>query len=156
VAKSPFSAVAKIGGMKGEELRYIEFGPGLWELNSEATKKLNALARFINERKELTVSVEGSANRQKDGTSISGKEPEKGTLDENLRAQKVQEKDSPMESVIDDNQLEQLAQMRAKQVQTYLTQQGKVAAKRVQLKPVRINDSSNKDNWGVELFLSVQ
>ena len=61
-----------------------------------------------------------------------------------------------MENVIDDNQLKQLAQMRSKQVRTYLTQQGKVAAKRVELKPVRINDLSNKDNWGVELFLSIE
>ena len=156
VAKSPFSAITEISGIKGEELRYIEFGLGFWELNSEATKKLNALARFLSERKELIVNVEGSADRKKDATSISRKEPEKGTFDEEFRSQKIQEKDSSMKNVIDDNQLEQLAQMRANQVQTYLTQQGKVAATRVILKPVRITDSSNKVNWGVELSLSVQ
>ena len=121
-----------------------------------ATKKLNALARFMNNRKELTVSVEGSVDRQKDGTRTSGKEPEEKTFDEKLRAQKVQKKDSSMENVIDDNQLKQLAQMRAEQVQTYLTQQGKVAANRVQLKSVKINDSSTMDNWGVEFFLSIE
>jgi outer membrane protein OmpA-like peptidoglycan-associated protein len=156
VAKSPFSSIEEIDGIKGEDLRYLEFGAGLWELNSEATKKLNALARFINERKELTVSVEGYADRQKDATGISGKEPEQVTFDERLRAEKVQEKDSPKENVIDDHQLKQLAQTRAKQVQAYLTQQGKVTAKRVQLKPVQINDSFKKDNWGVELFLSTE
>ena len=156
LAKSPFSAIEEIDGIKGEELRHIEFGSGLSELNSEATKKLNALARFINERKELIVSVEGSADRRKDVTHTSGKEHAKETVDEKFRAEKVQEKDSPTETVIDDHQLEQLAQMRAKQVQTYLIQQEKVASKRVQLKPVRINESSNQDNWGVELFLSVE
>ena len=156
VAKSPFSAIEEIDGIKGEELGYIEFEPGQWELNSEATKKLNALAGFINARKELVVSVEGSADRQKDGTGISGKEPENGTSDEKFQAEEDQEKGSPMENVIDDNQLEQLAQMRAEQVQTYLIQQGKIASKRVQLKPVRIKDSLNQDNWGVELFLSVE
>ena len=55
-AKSPFSAVAEIDGIKGEKLRYLEFGPGRWELNEKATKKLKALARFMNKRKELTVS----------------------------------------------------------------------------------------------------
>jgi len=158
VAKSPFSAVEEIDGIKGEELRYVEFGPGLSELNSEAIKKLNALARFINTRKELTVSVQGCADRQKDGTRISGKQPEKEKSDEELRADKddVQEKDSPMKNVDDDNQLKQIAQMRAEQVQTYLIQKGKVSPKRVQLKPARINGSSTKDNFGVELFLSTE
>ena len=156
VAKSPFSAVTKIDGFKGEDLRYIEFEPGLSELNSKATKKLNAVARLMNERPVLTVSIEGTADRKKDGAGISGEEPQKGISGDKWRLAKPRKKDSPEENVIDDKQLEQLAQMRARQVQTYLSQKGKVAAKRVQLRPVHIKDASNRDNWRVELFLSVQ
>ena len=154
VAKSPFSTVKEIDGIKGEVLRYIEFEPGLWELDTQATKKLNALARFMNARKELTVGVAGTADRRKDGITISEKQPEKEMSDKKSSNEKAQKNDKPFENVIDDKQLEQLAQMRAQNVQTYLTQQGSVAAKRVQLKPIRIIDSSNKDNWGVEFFLS--
>ena len=156
VAKSPFSAVTQIDGFKGEDLRYIEFEPGLSELNAKATKKLNAVARLMNERPVITVSVEGTADRKTDGASISGEQSPKGIFGDKWRLAKSRKKDSPEENVIDDKQLEQLAQMRARQVQTYLSQQGKVAAKRVQLKPVHIKDASDRDNWRVELFLSAQ
>ena len=46
--------------------------------------------------------------------------------------------------------------MRAEQVKAYLTQQGKVAAERVQSKPVQIKSSPNGDYGRVELFLSAQ
>jgi hypothetical protein len=156
VAKSPFSAVAQIEGFKGEELRYIEFEPGLSELNAKATKKLDAVARLMKEKPVLTVSVEGTADRKTDGAGISGKQPQKGISGDKWRLAKPRKRDLPEENVIDDKQLEQLAQMRARQVQTYLNQQGKVAAKRVQLRAVHIKDASDRDNWRVELFLSAQ
>jgi len=156
LAKSPFSAVAQIEGFKGEDLRYIEFEPGLSELTAKATKKLDAVARIMNERPVLTVSVEGTADRKTDGAGISVKLPQKGISGDKWRLAKPRKKDLPAENVIDDKQLEQLAQMRARQVQTYLNQQGKVAAKRVQLKPVHIKDASDEDNRRVELFLSAQ
>jgi outer membrane protein OmpA-like peptidoglycan-associated protein len=156
VAKSPFSAVAQIGGFKGEDLRYIEFEPGLSELTAKATKKLDAVARLMNEKPVLTVGVEGTADRKTDGASISGEQSQKGISGDKWRLTKPRQKDLPEENVIDEKQLEQLAQMRARQVQTYLNKQGKIAAKRVQLKPVHIKDASDKDNRRVELFLSVQ
>ena len=156
VAKSPFSAVAQIGGFKGEDLRYIDFEPGLSELNATATKKLDAVARLMKEKPVLTISVEGTADRKTDGASISGEQSQKGISGDKWRLAKPRKKDLPEENVIDDKQLEQLAQMRARQVQTYLNKQGKIAAKRVRLKPVHIRDASGKDNRGVELFLSVQ
>lgn len=157
-AKSPFSAVAKIDGFKGEDLRYIEFEPGLSELNAKATKKLDAVARLMKEKPVLTVSVEGTADRKTDGAGISGKQSQKGIFGEKWRLAEPRKKDLPKENVIDinDKQLEQLAQMRARQVQTYLNKQGKIAAKRVQLKPVHIKDASDRDNRRVELFLSAQ
>jgi hypothetical protein len=156
LSKSPFSAVAQIGGFKGEDLRYIEFEPGLSELTAKATKKLDAVARLMNERPVLTVGVEGTADRKTDGAGISGEQPQKGISGGKWRLAKPRKKDLPEENGVDDKQLEQLAQMRARQVQTYLNKQGKIAAKRVQLKPVHIKDTSARDNRHVELFLSVQ
>ena len=63
---------------------------------------------------------------------------------------------SAEEKVIDDKQLEQLARMHANQVKAYLTQQGKVSAKRIQLKPAKITDSTKGDFGLAELSLSAQ
>jgi outer membrane protein OmpA-like peptidoglycan-associated protein len=156
VAKSPFSAVAQIAGFKGEDLRYIEFEPGLSELSAKATKKLAAVARLMKEKPVLTVSVEGTADRKTDGAGISGKQSQKGISGGKWRLAKTRKKDVTEDNVIDDKQLEQLAQMRARQVQTYLNTQGKIEASRVQLKPVHIKEASDRDNRRVELFLSVQ
>jgi len=117
---------------------------------------MNALARFVNARKELIISVEGSADRVKDGAGISEKEPEKETSDQKLRTEEVQQKDSSMENASDDTQLRRLAKRRADRVQEYMTRQGKVAANRIQLNPVRVKESFNKDDGAVELFLSAE
>ena len=156
VAKSPFSAVAEIDGFKGEDLRYIEFEPGLSELSAEATRKLSAVAQFLNQRSGLTLGVAGMADRQVDGASLSGKQNEKGISDFKRSITRASKKDSAEKHTVDDKQLEQLAQMRAKQVKSYLAQQGKIAAKQVQIRPVQIKDVSNGDNRHVELFLLVQ
>jgi hypothetical protein len=63
---------------------------------------------------------------------------------------------SAEEQVVDDKQLEQLARMRANQVKAYLTQQGKVSAKRIQLKPAKITDATKGDVGLAELSLSAQ
>ena len=180
VSSSPFSTFTDIGGFKGEELRFIEFESGLPELSAHATKKLNALAKFLNERSALTLDIEGTADRHidwgkmsdkqakeekpsKDGgvfrsfiSKISGKQAKKEKPSSQQKTAKVQQKDLAKDQAIDDNQLKKLAQMRANIVKDYLVQKGKVSAKRVQLKPVKITSTTNKEHGRVELYLSAQ
>ncbi|MBW1607537.1 MAG: DUF748 domain-containing protein [Deltaproteobacteria bacterium] len=156
VSKSPFSTITEIDGFKGEELRFIEFEFGLSELNAQSIKKLNALAKFLNERTALTLGIEGTADRQMDWTEMSGRQSKKGQPGNKQKTSKVQHENLANGQDIDDKQLKQLSQMRAEQVKAYLTQQGKVAAERVQSKPVQIKSSPNGDYGRVELFLSAQ
>jgi outer membrane protein OmpA-like peptidoglycan-associated protein len=180
VSSSPFSTFTDIGGFKGEELRFIEFESGLPELSAHATKKLNALAKFLNERSALTLDIEGTADRHidwgkmsdkqakeekpsKDGgvfrsfiSKMSGKQAKKEKPSSQQKTAKVQQKDLAKDQAIDDNQLKKLAQMRANIVKDYLVQKGKVSAKRVQLKPVKITSTTNKEHGRVELYLSAQ
>ncbi|MBE9530198.1 MAG: DUF748 domain-containing protein [Proteobacteria bacterium] len=180
VSSSPFSTITGIGGFKGEELRFIEFESGLPEFSAHATKKLNALAKFLNERSALTLDIEGTADRQmdwaemsgkqakeekpgKDGgvlrsfiSKMSGKQAKKEKPSSKQKAAKVQQKDLAKDQAIDDNQLKKLAQMRADIVKDYLIQKGKVSEKRVQLKPVKIISTTNKKHGRVELYLSAQ
>jgi hypothetical protein len=180
VSSSPFSTFTDIGGFKGEELRFIEFESGFPELSAHATKKLNALAKFLNERSALTLDIEGTADRHigwgkmsdkqakeekpsKDGgvfrsfiSKMSGKQAKKEKPSSQQKTAKVQQKDLAKDQAIDDNQLKKLAQMRANIVKDYLVQKGKVSAKRVQLKPVKITSTTNKEHGRVELYLSAQ
>jgi hypothetical protein len=156
VSNSPFSTITEIDGFKGEELSFIEFEFGLSELSTRSTEKLNALAKFLNERATLTLGIEGTADRQMDWAKISGRQTKKGQPGNEQKDSKVQHEDLANGQDIDDKQLKQLAQMRAEQVKAYLTQQGKVAAERVQSKPVQIKSSPNGNYGRVELFLSAQ
>ncbi|MBC2710515.1 MAG: DUF748 domain-containing protein [Desulfosarcina sp.] len=153
---SPFSTITEIDGFKGEELRFIEFESGLSELNERATKKLNALAKFLNERTVLTLGIEGTADRQMDWTSMSGEQAKKEKPGNRQEAARAEQKDLTNSQAIDDKQLEQLAQTRAGQVKAYLTQRGNVDEQRVQLKPVQIKYAPNGDYGRVELFLSAR
>lgn len=135
VTRSPFSSVTDLGGFKGEELRFVEFKPGLSEFNTKAPKKLVVLAKFLNERPVLTLNIEGSADRQVDWAIMSEKQGK--------------------DQVVDDSQLIKLAQKRANIVKDYLIHNGKVFVKRVQLKPVKIISTVNKEHASIELHLSI-
>jgi outer membrane protein OmpA-like peptidoglycan-associated protein len=154
--KSPFATIAEIDGFKGQELRIIEFESGLSELNAQAKKKLDALAKFLNKKTELTLGVEGTADQQADGTPASGKQTEKAESGDAPKADSSSQQDQAQGQVVDDEQLKMLAQKRAEQVKAYLTQSAKVAEKRVQLKPAQIKSASAGGYGHVELFLTVQ
>jgi outer membrane protein OmpA-like peptidoglycan-associated protein len=154
--KSPFATIAEIDGFKGQELRIIEFESGLSELNAQAKKKLDALAKFLNKKTELTLGVAGTADRQVDGTPASGKQTEKAESGDAPKADSSSQQDQAQGQVVDDEQLKMLAQKRAEQVKAYLTQSAKVAEKRVQLKPAQIKSAAGGGYGHVELFLAVQ
>jgi outer membrane protein OmpA-like peptidoglycan-associated protein len=148
VTSSPFSTITAIDGFKGEELRLVEFEFGLSELSEPEAKKLNALAKLLTEKSVLTLGIEGTADRQMDWATMSGKQAKEEKSSSKQKAAKDQ--------AIDDNQLKMLAQMRANSVKDYLIKKGKIAANRVQLKPVKIIPTTQKDHGQVELYLSVQ
>ena len=92
-------------------------------------KKLDALAKFLNEKPDLKLGIEGTADQQMD------------------RAK---------DQTIDDKKLTMLALTRANLVKNYLVQKGNVAAQRVSLKPARILSTTEKEYGIVELQLSGQ
>jgi outer membrane protein OmpA-like peptidoglycan-associated protein len=154
--KSPFSTIAEIDGFKGEELRIIKFESGLSELNAQAKKKLNALAKFLDKKTELTMGVAGTADRQADGAPVTEKQTERAASGDAQKTDSSTQRDQAHGQVVDDEQLNMLAQKRAEQVKAYLTQSAKVAEKRIQLKPAEIKSAASGGYGHVELFLTVQ
>jgi outer membrane protein OmpA-like peptidoglycan-associated protein len=153
---SPSSTVTDIDDVKGEEVHFVEFEFGLSELSEHATKKLDALAKFLNEKSALTLGIEGTADRQMDRAKISGKQVKKEKPGSNQKAAKTQQNDPAEDQAIDDNQLKMLALTRANLVKSYLTRKGKVAAKRLRLKPPKIISTTDKKYGRVELYRSAQ
>jgi len=63
-----------------------------------------------------------------------------------------QQKDRVKDQAADDDQLKMLALLRANLVKDYLIRKGKVSAKRIQLKPVKIISTGDKEHGRVELY----
>jgi outer membrane protein OmpA-like peptidoglycan-associated protein len=120
---------ADIEDIKGEEVRFIEFEFGLAELSEPAMKKLDALAKFLNEKPDVKLGIEGTADRQMDRVK---------------------------DQAADDKQLTMLALTRANQVKNYLIRKGNIAAGRLSLNSAKILSTTDKENGRVELQLSVQ
>ena len=57
---------------------------------------------------------------------------------------------------VDNQRLEELAQMRAQQVRTYLIEQAGIDAARIDDKPVQVNSEPDGDKGLVEFSLSVK
>lgn len=155
-ASDPFAAVSEIDGFKGRELRTVMFYFGSSEFQERETRKLTALAKFLKERKPLTLGVVGTADRQMDGAAILRESPEKSPPDDDQASDKDGQEHRASGQVINDEQLERLAQRRAEKVSAYLIEQANVEAKRIQLKPVQIKLAPDGENGLVELSLSVE
>jgi outer membrane protein OmpA-like peptidoglycan-associated protein len=157
VTDSPsVSTVTGMDDIKGEEVHFIEFEFGHSELSEQATKKLDALAKFLTEKSDLTLGIEGTADRQMDRAKTSGKQTKKEKPISNQQAAKAKQKDPAEDQAIDDNQLTMLALTRANLVKSYLTRKGKVAAERLRLKPPKIISTTDKEYGRVELYRSAQ
>ncbi|MGD9138508.1 MAG: DUF748 domain-containing protein, partial [Desulfobacterales bacterium] len=150
------STVQDIDDIKAEEVRFIEFGFGLSELSEDAMKKLDGFAKFLNERSDLTLGIEGSADRQMDWGKLSGKQAENQRPDGKDKTATVQQKDLARDQAVDDKRLNMLALTRANTVKNYLVRNGKVAAERLQLKRAKITSTPDKDYGIVEFHLSGQ
>jgi hypothetical protein len=153
---SPFTAIAEIDGFKGEELRQIEFEYGSADLSDREIRKLSALAKFLDGRETLALGIVGTADRQMDWAAILGEPLEPIAADDNADADlETTEAPAPGPEV-DVDALEALAQRRAEQVADIVTRQAGVAADRIQVKPVQINEAPEGAAGLVELLLSAE
>jgi outer membrane protein OmpA-like peptidoglycan-associated protein len=150
------STATDIDVVKGEDMRFIEFEFRHSELSAQATKKLDAFAKFLNERSALILGIEGTADRQMDLAKLSVKQVQKGKPGNEQEAAKALQKDTDEGQAFDDKQLVILALMRANEVKNYLIRKGKVDANRLQLKPAKIFYRTEKEHGRVELYLSTQ
>jgi len=64
-ATSPFALLGSLFG-GGEELSYVEFDPGLANLNEAGVKKIDILIKALNDRPSLKLDIEGHADMNKD------------------------------------------------------------------------------------------
>lgn len=85
VVTSPFALLGSLFG-GGEELSRIEFAPGQSRLSPEAIKKLEAMAKAMNDRPALKLEITGRADPQAD---IEG--AKRAAIDRAVRAEKQKE-----------------------------------------------------------------
>ncbi len=64
---SPFALIASaIGGGNGDELGYVEFAPGTAKLGDEQQKKLDTIAKALNDRPALKLDIVGRVDPDTD------------------------------------------------------------------------------------------
>ena len=66
IVTSPFAALGKLFGGKGEDVRFQEFDPGTAELTAASIDKLGAIVNALYERPGLELEIEGSIDPQSD------------------------------------------------------------------------------------------
>jgi hypothetical protein len=85
---------------------------------------------------------------------MSGKQAKKERTKSKQKDAKTQQKGLAKDQAVDEDQLKELALMRANEVKKYLTRWRRVPAERIQLKPARIISTTNKEYGQVVLYLS--
>jgi hypothetical protein len=83
---SPFALLGSMFG-SGEELSNIEFGPGRATFGDAATKRLESLAKALNERDSLKLEITGRADPEIDKEGIKRVAMERAVKAEKLREQ---------------------------------------------------------------------
>jgi len=84
-ATSPFALLGALFG-GGEELSYVEFDPGMHDLNAEGIKKLNTLLKALNDRPSLKLEIEGHVDLEKDTEGLK-----QYLFDRKVKAQKLKD-----------------------------------------------------------------
>ena len=85
IVTAPFAALASAFG-GGEELGYVEFAAGSATLSAEQTKRIDTLAKALNDRPALKLDIIGRVD-----PSVDTEGARKAKLDAKLRAAKVQQ-----------------------------------------------------------------
>ena len=125
IVASPFTLMGKLipGGGDGEELQFIEFQPGSAAVASEETKKIDVLAKALEERPGLRLDITGTADPTRDRDALRVNK-----LTEQLRAMRQRErgkaavKDEPLS--LDDEQrlVTELYEQQRKQLEATVPQ----------------------------------
>jgi len=68
-ATSPFALISALTG-GGEQLEYAEFEYGSAQLKDETVKKLNTIAKSLQDRPEIKLDVEGHVDMEKDREAL--------------------------------------------------------------------------------------
>jgi outer membrane protein OmpA-like peptidoglycan-associated protein len=108
IVASPFTLMGKLipGGGDGEELQFIEFQPGSAVVASEETKKIEVLAKALEERPGLKLDITGTADPARDREALRANK-----LNDQLRALRQRErgkaaaKDEALLSIDDEQRL---------------------------------------------------
>jgi hypothetical protein len=131
-ASSPFSLLGAIVGLSGDALSEVSFEPASAKLSQESIVTLDALAKVLNERPELSLTLCSAYDAKTDDAALKN-----ATFEALLQTQTIEEIAAMYEvQIIDDtkrlreaivaamptesNALEALANLRAKNVLTYL------------------------------------
>jgi outer membrane protein OmpA-like peptidoglycan-associated protein len=69
-ATSPFALLGAIFGGGGEELSYVEFDYGSYDLGDQGTKKIDNLVKALFDRPALTLEIEGHVDVEKDKEAL--------------------------------------------------------------------------------------
>lgn len=183
---SPFALLGSMFG-DGEELSTLAFAPGQTQIDAVAGKKLEALARALNDRSALKLDITGHADPETDREGLKRFAIEQAMQREKLADLRKQgkdvettsiepaeypaylarvykaakfpkprnfiglQKDLPVEEMeklllthlpASDDDLRQLARVRAEQVQAWLLEQGKVAPEQLFLVPPKAGKAS--------------
>jgi hypothetical protein len=85
VVTSPFSIIGSMFG-GGEELSYIEFGYGEAEIRDEDFKKVDTLAKILQEKPSVNLEILGIYDRLRDAEALR----EKGFMDQ-IKAMKLKQ-----------------------------------------------------------------
>jgi outer membrane protein OmpA-like peptidoglycan-associated protein len=153
---APFAAITEIDGIKGEELRTVVFDFGSAVLQEREILKLNALANFMKEKNALLLGIVGTADRRMDGAALLAELPDERPSDGDHAVGKEPGEKPSADKFVDDQRLEGLARQRAEAVSAYLTEKAHLEAKRIQIKPFKINPAPDGEGGLVEFSLSVE
>jgi hypothetical protein len=85
IVTAPFSALASAFGSQ-EELSYVEYAAGSTALDDDARKRLDALAKALNDRPALKMDVAGRIDPATDRDGLK-----KSYIDDKVRAQKAKQ-----------------------------------------------------------------
>ncbi len=96
---APFSLIASAFGGGGEELGYVEFAPGLARLSDEQKKKLDTLAKVLNDKPSIKLDLIGRVDPKVDEPALR-----QASVDQQIKAQKIKDVVGKGES-IDTNEI---------------------------------------------------
>jgi uncharacterized protein involved in outer membrane biogenesis len=86
VVTSPFSVLASIGGASHQQLNYVEFPAGQATLTPQSVSRLSTLAKALQQRPALRLSISGRADTGPDRTGLRD-----AMVEKLIRKQKVRE-----------------------------------------------------------------